>query len=476
MKELNSEVLKLLTAIKAEGGTPYLIGGWVRDIILGIDSKDIDVEVYGLSVDSLLSIVTKFGTPKICGDSFGVIKITVGGEDLDITPPRTESKKGKGHKGFIVDIDPFLSLEEATARRDYTMNSLLYNPFDNTIIDIYGGVKDLNNRILRHTSDTHFGDDPLRVPRGAQFESRFKLTAIPETVSICKSLLPEFETLAKERLLEEWDKLLLKGVEPSRGIKFLLDTGWLSKFPVLYALHECKQDSIHHPEGDVLEHICQDLDYAVSIRDKLKSSFEKRVFMYANLLHDVGKPTTTAVINNKITSYGHDQEGEKYAKQFLEQLGMDVETTNNIIPLVTNHMATVRNKPTFDKKFVRRLAVRVAPSNINMLALVMECDSSGRGSIPKGRSEDVAKIVEIANRLSMEIKPPEPFLTGKHLISLGLKPSPEFGRLIRLSFESQLDGKITNEKSAIRWVKFTLFKERIIKWLKHITSWNFKVH
>ena len=237
----------ILQTIEQAGGRCLKVGGCVRDALLGVESKDVDVEVYGLPYDELVGVLKQFGRVFTVGKSFGVIKLTHAGEDYDFSLPRRDNKVGEGHRGFVAEADHTLSPVEAALRRDFTINAM-GEGLDGKLVDPYNGKADLEAKVLRATSE-HFAEDPLRVLRGMQFAARFEMTVESETASMCQSLANEFHTIAAERIWGEFEKLCLKGQKPSMAIQFLIDTGWIELFPLLNAMKDSPQDPVWHPEG-----------------------------------------------------------------------------------------------------------------------------------------------------------------------------------------------------------------------------------
>lgn len=164
--------LDVFEAIKQAGGHVYLVGGCVRDFLLKRRSKDIDVEVHHLSFEALKEVLSPFGTVQVMGASFAVVHLSTL-EGYEFALPRMEEKTGLKHQDFNIIVDPDLPLEKACARRDFTINSMLYDVETETVIDFYSGQEDLENGILRATNKDHFSEDPLRVLRGASFMSRY---------------------------------------------------------------------------------------------------------------------------------------------------------------------------------------------------------------------------------------------------------------------------------------------------------------
>ena len=272
----------------------YVVGGAVRDALLGTQPKDFDIEVYGLSESALLRELKKHGQANLVGRSFGVIKLkTQAGKEYDFSLPRTERKIAQGHGGFDVRTDPNMDREQASARRDFTVNALFYDSREEHVMDYHGGLTDLNQQRLHPTSDA-FIEDPLRVLRAMQFLSRFSFQSSEALVQRARSIVPTFSELSTERVRAEWLKWASQSRSPSRGLHFLRDSSWIQHFPELLPLSETPQDPIWHPEGNVFEHTCYVCDALASL-DEWRSATEinRRILMFAALGHDLGKATTT---------------------------------------------------------------------------------------------------------------------------------------------------------------------------------------
>ena len=302
--------------VKEAGGRALMVGGAVRDLLLGAASvKDVDIEVFGVAPERLQKILGEKFAFDPCGVSFGVLKLHH--FDIDVSLPRRESKRGIGHKGFLIDSDPNLSVPEAASRRDFTVNAMYYDPLAGAFEDPYGGRADLATRTLRHVSPK-FVEDPLRVLRGMQFIARFDLHPASETIELCRTVT--MEDLPPERLFEEWAKLLTKGNQIARGLAFLRATGWVRYFPELQRLIGCKQDPKWHPEGDVWNHTCMCLD--AFARRRTGDADEDLIVGLAVLCHDFGKPAKTAFDprSGHIRSLGHDEAGVEPTLSFLRRL------------------------------------------------------------------------------------------------------------------------------------------------------------
>ena len=321
----------------------YLVGGCVRDWLLGRESKDFDVEVFGVDYARLVQALSPWGRTDLVGRSFGVIKLTTQGQTFDFSLPRRDSKVSAGHQGFEVVFEPELTPAEAVLRRDFTINALMYDPRERRLLDWVGGEKDLRARVLRHTSPA-FAEDPLRVLRGMQFAGRFGLRADPDTVRVCREIQNSFGELAGERVREEWLKWAARSTVPSAGLHFLRETEWLRHFPEIHTLAGIPQDSDWHPEGDVFVHTCHCCDALAALAEwQAADEVSRMVYMLAVLAHDLGKAVTTQVGDRygiqRIVSPGHEAAGGPLTESFLERIHVPASIRERVVPLVINHLA-----------------------------------------------------------------------------------------------------------------------------------------
>jgi tRNA nucleotidyltransferase (CCA-adding enzyme) len=458
---MNSHVKQLvpaeLTGILAD--TPalsqaFIVGGWVRDALLGRAGKDIDVEVFGVTCEQLAGALARWGRIDLVGRSFGVVKLTtLAGSTYDFTIPRRDSKVAPGHKGFEVTFDPGISFKEAAARRDFTINSLMFDPRRGDILDFFGGRLDLRNGLLRHTSEA-FKEDPLRVLRGMQFAARFDLKAAPETVALGRRIKSGYHELAIERVREEWFKWAGKSVIPSRGLRFLVETEWVEHFPELRALIHTPQDPEWHPEGDVFTHTCHCLDALARLPDWQSADSERRiVYTLGVLAHDFGKPVTTheALRDGamRVVSPGHEEAGGPLTEQFLNRIGAPIAIRERVMPLVLNHLAHLR---AITDRSVRRLARRLEPASIQDLLIVITADQFGRPPKPQAVSKELVALQAKADELQVRSSAPKPVLMGRHLMELGLKPGPECGSILEAAYEAQLEGRFSDLAQALEWL------------------------
>lgn len=443
-------VQPILTAISRAGGQPHIVGGAVRDLLRGVPVKDVDIEVYGLPIERLISVLGEFGRVDAVGRSFGVLKLRLpGGRDIDVSLPRRESKVGAGHRGFLAEPDPTMSPLEAAGRRDFTWNAMALTPTGD-LLDYYGGVADLNARLIRHTTAA-FAEDPLRVLRAMQFAGRFGMRLAPDTAALSRQLLPEAATLATERIWAEWQKWALQSTRPSDGLQALDATGWLALYPELTALIGCVQDAFYHPEGDVWQHTLFVCDAAadITVRDGLDGE-QRMVLLFAALCHDFGKPATTLVLpDGRVRSAGHAQAGIEPARAFLRRIGCPRAIADAVLPLIAEHMVLHGMDRT--PRAVRRLALRLSPATLVQWGRLVEADASGRP--PRPPAAPGAPILALAEQLGAAHGQPAPLLQGKHLIERGIAPGPQLGALLRRAYEAQIDGDFTTLEEGLAWLQ-----------------------
>jgi len=450
---LPEELSQLLRQVPALARA-YLVGGCVRDALLGIAHKDFDLEVYGTDYETLARQLGAHGRVDLVGKSFGVIKFTGrSGGQWDFSLPRRDSKTAAGHKGFAVEFQADIEPREAASRRDFTVNALMYDPRTGAVLDFFGGRADLEKRVLRHTSAA-FVEDPLRVLRGMQFAARFELTPAPETVALCESIVGTFPELAVERVGMEWFKWAATAVRPSAGLRFLQATGWLRHFPEIAALAGTPQDAEWHPEGDVFTHTAHCCDALAALPEwRAADETTRRVLMFAVLAHDFAKPQTTHEAERegrmRIVSPGHEEQGGPLAEAFLTRINSPNEIKERVVPLVTHHLAHLQAS---SDRAVRRLANALKPATIAELCLVMIADQFGRPPKPQIVHEGVLGLRARAEELQLRHDAPKPLLQGRHLIERGLPPGKHFGQLLAAAFEAQLEGKFTDMEGALAWL------------------------
>lgn len=449
---------KISTKLNTLNAKAVIVGGSVRDHFLGLDIKDYDIEVYGLgSIEELERLLRTYGSVKLVGKSFGVLKFVHDKKEYDFSFPRREKKSGAGHRGFDVMTDGFMEFKEASKRRDFTINAMGYDIQSAKFLDPYDGKLDIKRKILRHVDDKTFAEDPLRLYRGVQFCARFGYEMDYDTKSLCKLLVCELKELPKERVFEEIKKLLLKAKKPSIGFELLRELGVLKYFPQLKDLIGVEQDAKWHPEGDVWVHTMMCLDEMSG----LLSGDESRdiMLMLAILCHDFGKPATTKTIDGRIRALGHEEAGLEPTKTFLSRLTNEVKLISAILPLVRYHLSPSQfYSQNSGSKAIRRLSTKV---NIEDLELVARADFLGR-TTREAQSRDYKAgkwLLEKALKLNVQKKPPENLLQGRDLITLGFRPGKKFSQILNYIYELQIEGVVKSREEALEIVQKKYHKE-----------------
>lgn len=463
-------------AIHEKGGRAFFVGGKNRNHFMKQmeypfaekEDKDIDMEVYFLPKEVLAQILSQFGEIDYVGKSFGVFKLKH--TNIDIALPRREvqakilhnertiilphhidkveienmypnykikicPEESFGHKDFLIISDPFMSFKEAAERRDFTMNSIMVDVLSGEVFDPFNGIKDINNRLIRATNPKAFVEDSLRVYRAIQFSARLNFRIEENTKRLCQQV--DLSSLPKERVYTELEKLLLKSQKPSIGFEYMKELGVLHYHPLLQALVNCPQEPSHHPEGSVWNHTMMVIDEAAKRKHESKNPVS---FMWAALLHDIGKPATTEVKEGKITSYGHGKTGKELAVEYLKTLTDDKKLLEEVGSLVEHHMKPIlfyKTKDTIQDGAFRRLATKV---DLRELILLSVCDRMGRGGVDRKKElEEINWFKRRCENLHVLEEKPTPIVTGKLLLSLGFMPGPQMGEIIRTSYDLQLD-------------------------------------
>ncbi|HML17065.1 MAG TPA: HD domain-containing protein [Bryobacteraceae bacterium] len=453
MLPLAPELDRIVRDLDSAGFRPLIVGGALRDALLGLEPKDIDMEVYGITYDRLAELLSRYGRVDPVGKSFGVVKL----DGHDFSVPRRDSKTGAGHRDFLSTFDPAITPREAASRRDFTINAMAYDPVSHEVLDFFGGREDLKNRVLRATSAA-FSEDPLRVLRGMQFACRFDLTVAPETAAMSRSIANQYPTIAKERIAEEFMKWATKADHPGRIGEYLAQTGWMIHFPELERIYGVPQDPEWHPEGDVGVHTMLVVDEAARIarRDHCEGD-DRAVLLFAALTHDFAKADTTELRERdgclRWTSWGHEAASGPVARRFLNRIGIKSAIADQVAPLVENHLVHSSIGMDVTPRAVRRLAVRLAPASITQLIRLIEADASGRPPRAKGLPDSAERIREVAASQSVAEKPQAPLIQGRHVLPyFENRPGKHIGEVTRAAYEAQSDNAFSDEQQALAWL------------------------
>lgn len=401
----------------AHQASPIIIGGFVRDSLLGRASKDIDIEVYKISsYENLENILAEFGSVSTVGKSFGVCKLFLEDLDLDFTLPRLEKKIAPGHKGFEVCIDADLEFTQATSRRDFTINAIGYDVQTKKILDPFGGRVDLKNKILRVVDERTFGEDPLRVMRALQFCARFELDVDAQFFTLAQSMIAQkiLDELVAQRVFEELKKLLLRAKNPSRGLILLRR---LDPFKYFAPLTQIDTKSY--------EEMLRRIDYLAQIQD-LKE--EKKLILSLGVL-----------------SYPLCDTKER--NSFLQTLTEQKDIQLGVLSLLAHYRELesllVRRYTNSD---LYHLATKVCIEELALFVEVLRFDL-------EPTTQALLSLKQRAQDLGVYQKALPPLIQGRDLISLGLKPSKKFKEILGDIYEAQMDDSFSTHQEALLWLQ-----------------------
>ncbi|MBR5542651.1 MAG: tRNA nucleotidyltransferase [Oscillospiraceae bacterium] len=436
---------KIARKANAAGGRAYFVGGYVRDKLSGKETKDIDIEVHGISPRKLCEILEGLGERISIGESFGIYALK--GYSVDIAMPRREELRGVGHRDFDVVVDPFIGTESAARRRDFTVNAMLCDVLTGEIVDHFGGKDDLSAKVLRHVCEKSFPEDALRVLRAAQFAARFNFTVAEETVKLCSGM--DLSNLPRERIEGELKKALLKAEKPSVFFEVLRKMNKLSEwFSELSDLIGIPQNRKYHAEGDVWVHTMMVLDAAAKYRDRAENPFG---FMLAALVHDFGKAVCTECIDGTIHAYGHEEKGIPIARRFLERITGEKNLVDYALNISKDHM-----KPNVvaQAKASVKTTNRMFDTSPDPVALICLAVSDGEGKITDKKY--VPETDFLYDRLEIyreRMRKPE--VLGRDLIEAGLTPGEDFSEILKFSHKLHLAGIEKEEalKQALAFAK-----------------------
>ena len=421
---------RIAERVKEAGGRTFYVGGYVRDRLLGIENKDIDIEVHGVVPEKLYDILSSLGEVLIYGNSFGVYALK--GYDIDIAMPRKEKAIGRGHRDFEIDIDPFIGHKEAARRRDFTINSLMEDVLSGEIVDSFNGEDDLKKGIIRHIDDRSFVEDPLRVLRSCQFASRFGFEIAPETIELCRSI--DITVLSRERVEEELKKAIVRGDKPSLFFEYLKKMDQLSYwFKEVKDLIGLKQDPIYHPEGDVFIHTMEVIDNGSRYRDKVSDPY---LFMLLCLCHDFGKIVTSETINGRIHAYGHEKEGLPLVAEFLNRITSNAAVHRYVLNMVPLHMKpnAVAHAKSAVKVTNRMFDEAIEPLDLIYFSMSDTCRIM-EGEEFDGDSDFLFERMKIYEEYMAR-----PYVSGQDLIDNGLEPDESFSEILEYAHKLRLAG------------------------------------
>lgn len=470
MKKMQAEFREKEFLIRHFDGDVYAVGGYVRDLIRGIPSEDVDILITHHPVEEIIKKIKSYGKVDLVGKSFGVIKFTINRKTYDIALPRRDMPKEsevRGHKDFIISANPDIPIERDLQRRDFRCNSIALRLIDNTLIDPFGSLEDIRAKIIRLTNPKAFPEDPLRVLRAARFASVLNFSIDTEIYDSSKDI--DLSGLSVERVNEEIFKILLLSPLPSSGLEELFKLGVLRQlFPELYSLTLSIQDSIFHPEKDlfghhtVWHHTKLTVDQAKRLADRFHLNQEKKLtLLLAALYHDVGKPGTAQWEYKKgrmvITNNGHDVASEKITKKIFDRFRIFSWNGYNLRKIALSlirchHRASElwQNKEIITKKAFNRLAADT-DGEIELLVYLDAADRAGREDKPvRGLDEEGTWLLKKFDELNVSKETIKPIIMGRDLLKMGQSTGPSMGRILKKLYQLQLDNEFETKEKGLK--------------------------
>ena len=391
---IDARVMDIARQIARAGGCALIVGGYVRDLLRGEPSKDLDIEVYGMDLEGLRELLGRHGNVLSVGRAFGVLRLKHLNADFSL--PRRDSKVGPGHRGFDVECDPNLDFETAARRRDLTVNSMGLDILNDEISDPYGGRRDLERGVLRAVDPDTFDEDPLRGLRVAQFSARFDMHADATLVELCGRL--DLHEVSPERVFEEFRKLLLKGARPSLGLEFLRESTLLRFFPELEAL----------THGSAWSQTLTAVDRSATLR---QDTDDDLVQMLAVLSQALRRPADVESLLDRMRAPKDVVVRVSALVRFFPEPASFVEASSA-------------------SSEYRRLSRRLGASGVT-LELLARVAESVRSDAP------VKQFLAQARKLGVDRRAPVDVVQGRHLIARGFAPGPRVGALLELCREVQ---------------------------------------
>jgi len=431
--QIYQDACEIVRKLKDKGFSAYFAGGSVRDMIMGLPSDDIDI-VTSAKPDEIEKI---FPQTYDIGAAFGIINVVENGENFEVATFREERGYADGrHPDEITYTDdPRLDAK----RRDFTINSMFYDPIEDEIVDFEGGIEDIKNKVLRTVGNANarFSEDYLRILRAVRFSTRFGFILDSSTAEGIINNIDGLKKISNERIRDELNKMFT-GNAPAGALRELANLGILDIIlPEIGALRGVEQPKEFHPEGDVFVHT------ALMLELMEESSVE---LAWSVILHDVGKPATFSIGDDGIEHfYSHDKVGAKIAEKILKRLKFSNSEIDNIVSAVRNHMKFAHVQEMRKSKLKRLMA---EPSFSLQLDLhKLDCISS------HGKLDNYFFLKDILDNPEIEIELPKPLITGHDLIKLGVKPGPKMGKILREISDLQLEGKLSSKESALEYIE-----------------------
>lgn len=417
-----------VSRLRSQGHKAWLVGGCVRDLLLGIEPKDYDVATSARPEE----VLALWPDGRKVGAHFGVILLHRNGAHVEVATFRSEGAYLDGRRPAAVrfETDPELD----AARRDFTINAMFLDPETEEVLDFHGGRADLEGGTVRAIGDpeARFREDHLRMLRAVRFAARFGFDIHPDTEAAIARLHPLVRDVSAERVRDEIVRILTEG-GARRGFELLLVTGLLrTVLPEAAALVGVQQPPEYHPEGDVWTH-------TLMMLDQLPAGVS-RTLALGVLLHDIGKPGTFRIAD-RIRFDGHVEHGVDLSRRILQRLRFSADDIAQVEALVANHMR-FKDAPNMKDSTLKRF-LRLDRFEEHLELHRLDCASS------HGHLDNFAYVQQKREDFGQEQIRPERLITGKDLMAEGFQPGPELGRVLRAVEDAQLEGTVKTAEEAL---------------------------
>ena len=399
-------VEEICNAVASADGQAWLVGGVVRDHLMGIVSKDFDIEVHRVEADDLHDLLCTIGPVNEVGRSFGVFKLTRDGIECDVSIPRHDSQSGERHKDIVVLGNPYMGIESAARRRDLTINSIAYDPLTRTYADPFGGTRDIERGRLQAVDPATFSEDPLRALRVVQFAARFGFSVQPDLAKLCKEA--SLFALPSERIWGELEKLLLRAPAPSIGWSLMHQLQITPK--ILPDLTSVPTEALNVA-----------IDRAAERRSSIDGTGRKIILMLSVLLHRSSPLSVEATLDQLNI---HRLHGVQVRKRVQECTALWSQLTQSVSDQV-----------------LRRLA--------DQTELTLLAETAAAAS---GKSEPLANLDRAAH-LGIAMEPLPTLIKGRDLSTAGVDAGPEMGEILRRVRDAQIEGEVSDRAGALVWLK-----------------------
>lgn len=431
MNRVHDNALKILKQVRAAGFTAYFAGGSVRDRLLGREANDYDIATSALPGQ----IEALFPKTVAVGKAFGVIVVVQNGTETEVATFRADHGYQDGRRPDSVH---FCGAEEDAQRRDFTVNGMFYDPVEDQIIDYVGGQEDLQKKIIRAIGDPEkrFAEDHLRMLRAVRFAHTLGFDIEPATRAAIQKHAADLSKISAERIENEFSRTLTESLRPGDALKELVELGLMEFIiPEILPMIGQEQPPEFHPEGDVFVHTCLMLNLMKN---------PSRALAYTVLLHDVGKPDTAFMGDDRLRFHGHERKSAEMAEEILRRLKLPVKEIKQILTAVDGHMR-FKDVQKMNRSTLRKL---MGAETFDLELELHRVDCAGS----HGLLDNYNFLLEKAEEMKNEPVLPERWITGKDLQTLGVPSGPQMGQLIQLAYDAQLEGRFETRDELLEWI------------------------